>query len=84
MQKKKLIDPTVSPRKFPQKISSFWPTAVRQESLIASFSFSSKFHVNQLFMGLNNNIGGGAGEAGGAFAPPTFSKNLSLNITDFL
>ena len=24
-------------------------------------------------------IGGGAGGAGGAFAPPTFSKNLSLN-----
>ena len=24
-------------------------------------------------------IGGGAGGAGGAFAPPTFSKTLSLN-----
>ena len=30
------------------------------------------------------NIGGGAGGAGEAFAPPTFSKNLYLNITDFL
>ena len=26
-----------------------------------------------------NNTGGGVGGAGGAFAPPTFSKNLSLN-----
>ena len=26
-----------------------------------------------------NNIGGGEGGAGGAFASPTFAKNLSLN-----
>ena len=40
-------------------------------STVGDVQYTSAYH--------EYSIGGGAGGAGGAFAPPTFSKNLSLN-----